>query len=195
MATPESVSAPQPPGKFGTQGLAAIGAQLFDARDRSHGTPAFLRPQLCRQCAEIDAVLRAIRGERQDFHRHQVAGPGHWHDQAGRDLDALGIPANLGLDTGGSEQQINDDALFTLSGRHDPDGGQPAQRLLLKGHLQRKTGSLKNANQYFGDGIVGDGDHQVDVPRKSRFDANRHREAADQRPGLVPLIENLGGLA
>ena len=175
--------------KFGAKGPSPVGTERFNASHCLAGARALRRRQRNDQAAEVHCVLWAIGRQCQEFHRNEVLGQGDGHGQTGRKLQPFSVLANLRLDAGRGEQQVNDNALLVLPRGHDPDGGPTAQRMLLEGQLQGEAGGHQFADQKFRSGIVGHGHSNINVSGEAGFDPHRHRESTDQRPGLASRIE------
>ena len=160
----------QPLSELDAECPAPVGTQFFDSSHGLAGANALLRCEFGGQSAKVDGVMRAIRCQRQELHRHQVLGPGDGHDQSRHDLQPFGIPANLRLDATRGEQQVDNNCFFLLTRWHDSDRGQAAQGLLLERHFQCVTGGHEATDQGFGGRIIGDGHGDIDVACEARFD-------------------------
>jgi len=92
--------------------------------------------QVLEQDLQVRLVLRSVGRNSQKLGRHEVACTRHRDQEAWNNLDGLGIPADLGLDGRGREQQVDDDTFLWLTRRQEPYRGQPAQCCLLERQSQ-----------------------------------------------------------
>jgi hypothetical protein len=98
--------------------------------------------------------------------------PSDRDDKARRYLEALRIPANLGLNARRCKQEIDDDTFVVRSWRQQSYGRKATQRLLLERKTQRKSANPECCNERFSRGVVNDGDREVDIARKTGLRPN-----------------------
>ncbi len=96
----------------------------------------------------------------------------HRDRQAGRDLQTIGVPANLRLDPRRGEEQVDHDAFLRLTGWCKPDGGETTERLVFKREPEPEAASYEFRDQGFSSEVTGDSDRNINVACKARFRAN-----------------------
>src|SRR5947209_18112900 len=98
------------------------------------------------------------------------------------DLQQLGGSGDLGFDSGGGKEQIDDHAPLSFARGVETNGGQAPRGFLFENGENRVAESLQTKNDRLRLTITGNGDSEIDVPAGARLCPRRNGQVADESP-------------
>lgn len=94
-----------------------MGADPLDRGRSLNSTPTFMHIQYRDQGDKVDLILRPAWSTRQQFHDDQMTGGGERDGEPLGNLDVVSSRADVGLNAGRGEKQVDDDAVGWLARR------------------------------------------------------------------------------
>lgn len=95
-----------------------------------------------------------------------------WDTEARNCLDRLRRGHDLGLDSGRSEEQVDDRAVGVLACEREPDGRQALRDVLFDRGDDTPATCLEIADETLSVAIVGNEHRKIGIPRQTRLGAD-----------------------